>query len=193
MEQLPRVLPGRIPSLVAAWGDVLGWHHWEIEKRKDREAYEDYLQWRTRECWGGRSREDEDWKELRRGWFLGGEDFRDKLEQLAAHVVKGRRRQSYTGEMLGRHDVTVATDLLECGLEALQLTLHEAQNLRQNDPRKQALIWLVKSRTVVGDQWIQRILVAGDRSNVSRAVSAYRAEINADVRRWKKHLHKCTD
>lgn len=183
---------GSLPSWLRG-GDVLGWHHWKIEKRKDREAYEDYLQSRTRECWGERSREDEDWKELRRGWFLGGEDFRDKLEQLAAHVVEGRRRQSYTGEMLGRHDVTVATDLLGCGLEALQLTLHEAQNLRQNDPRKQALIWLVKSRTVVGDQWIQRMLVAGDRSNVSRAVSAYRAEINADVRRWKKNLHKCTD
>jgi len=182
----------RLPGWLRG-AEVLAWHHWKIEKRRDREAYENYLQERAQECWEDAGRENEEWKQLRRGWFVGGENFRDKLEELAARVAKGRKRHSYAGEMLRKHDATEAGELLKRGLEGLGLTLNEARNLRQNDPRKQALIWLVKSRKVVRDQWIQEMLITGNRSNVSRAVSACRAETNRDVRRWKKLLHKCTD
>jgi len=96
------------------------------------------------------------------------------------------------GEMLRKHDAAEAGVLLERGLESLGLTLGEARKLRQNDPRKQALIWLVKSRTVVPDQWIQEKLRVENRSNVSRAVSACRVETSRDVRRWKRLLHKST-
>ncbi len=174
-------------------GEVLSWHHWKIEKRKDRASYEDYLEDRAKECRENEGEENEDWKKLRRGWFFGGEDFREKLEELASRIATGRKRHSYAGEMLRKHDAAEAGALLKRGLESLGLTLDEARKLRQNDPCKQALIWLVKSRTVVPDQWIQEKLRVGNRSNVSRAVSACRAEISGDVRRWKKILHKCTD
>ena len=163
--------------------DVLTWHHWKIEKRKDREAYKNYLEDRAKECRENQGGENEDWKKSRRGWLFGGEDFRDKLEELASLVVKGRKQHSYAKEMLRKHDATEAGALVERGLGGLGLALGEARKLRQNDPRKQALIWLVKSRSVVSDQWIQEKLRLGNRSNVSRTVSAFRTETNPDVRR----------
>ena len=171
---------------------VLSWHHWEWRRRKDRRAYEAYLQRRAKECWNKEAGTDSEFEELRRGWFLGGEEFREKLETLAAKVVKDRKRESYSSSALRRHDEVQAARLLEAGLKKLGLTQEEARHLRQNDLRKQGLMWLVKSRTVVKDAWLQGELDTGDRSNISRAVAAYRKASDRRVNRLRAILHKCT-
>jgi len=79
------------------------------------------------------------------------------------------------------------------GLGRLGLEEAEAVELRQSDPRKQGLAWMVKSRTDVGDEWICRRLRMGDRSNVSRAVAAYRAPMDRERSRISTLLHVCTD
>jgi hypothetical protein len=83
--------------------------------------------------------------------------------------------------------------LLAVGLGRLGLTERELAGLRQSDPRKQGLAWLLKSRTVVGDEWVCRRLQMGDRSNVSRAVAAYRGRNDRDRARIHRFLHVCTD
>ena len=153
---------------------VLSWHHWEWRRREDWRAYEAYLQRRAKECWTKREGPESEFEVLRRGWFLGGEQFRKKLETLAAKVVKDRKRESYSSSALRRHDEVQAARLLEAGLKKLGLTQEEARHLRQNDLRKQGLMCLVKSRTVVQDAWLQGELDTGDRINISRAVAAYR-------------------
>jgi hypothetical protein len=45
----------------------------------------------------------------------------------------------------------------------------------------------------VGDEWIVARLNMGHRSNVSRAVSAYREPQAAERRKLLKILHTCTD
>jgi len=67
----------RLPAWLRG-ADVLTWHRWKVEKRKDREAYKNYLEDRAKECRENEGGENEDWKKLRRGWFLGGKDFRYK-------------------------------------------------------------------------------------------------------------------
>ena len=91
------------------------------------------------------------------------------------------------------HEQKEAERLLAFGLEKLALTMGEAAGLKQADPRKQALAWLVKSRTVVGDEWIVARLEMGHRSNVSRAVTAFRDLKEPEQRRLQKKLHICTD
>ena len=61
------------------------------------------------------------------------------------------------------------------------------------DARQQAWAWLVKSRTVVGDEWIVARLEMGHRSKVSRAVSAYGEPPAAERRKLLEILHTCTD
>ncbi|HEY5743876.1 MAG TPA: hypothetical protein VIS99_15220 [Terrimicrobiaceae bacterium] len=105
---------------------VLSWHHWEWRRREDRRAYETYLQRRAKECWNKEAGTDSEFEELRRGWFLGGEEFPEKLEALAAKVVKDRKRESYSSSALRRHDEVQAARLLEAGLKKLGLTQEEA-------------------------------------------------------------------
>lgn len=171
---------------------VLSWHHWDAERREDLRAYGRYVQGRAEEVYKGEAEEDE-FAEMRRGWFLGGEEFRERLEDIVAGATKGRKRSSYTGASLQKHDEAQAQALLAAGLEKVGLTLEEAKQLPQNDVRKQGLMWLVKSRTVVPDVWLQRELEVGDRTNISRAVAAYRKGTARGVKKWKRVLHVCTD
>jgi len=59
--------------------------------------------------------------------------------------------------------------------------------------REQGLAWLIMAKTIVGDDWISQHLDMGHRSNVSRAVSAFRTASQAQRRRLKRLLHVCTD
>ena len=124
---------------------------------------------------------------------MGGDGFREGLEELASHVIKDRKRESYTTEALRRHDGNEAERLLARGLKALGLSLEEVRLLKQNNPRKQALAWLVKSNSSVPDLWIQERLVMGHRTNVGRAVRLYRDPSTHKLLTYKNILLKCTD
>ena len=160
-----------------------------------RRRYRGWLAARTRDVLEKETSAEESgkWRELRRGWYLGSESFGDRLMDWAAGTVSGRRRASYSGEGLRAHDEGEAGRLLARGLEGLGLTLAQAVALKKADARKQALAWLVKSRTVVGDEWIVARLEMGHRSNVSRAVSAFREPQEAERRKLLRILHTCTD
>ncbi|MGC3990205.1 MAG: hypothetical protein QM796_11085 [Chthoniobacteraceae bacterium] len=132
------------------------------------------------------------WRQLRRGWYVGGDDFRERLMGWAKGVVSGKKRESFTHESLDRHDEEEAGRWLEWGLDCLKLAHGDLVSLRQNDERKQGMAWLLRSRTVVSDAWIVERLQMGHRTNVSRAVAAFR-ENQPATRRVKGLLHVCTD
>ena len=48
---------------------------------------------------GQRSR-GQGWQAICWGWYFGGEEFRETLEELAGKAVEGLRRESFTGEAL---------------------------------------------------------------------------------------------
>ena len=111
----------------------------------------------------------------------------------AADKVAGRKRASYHAGALRAQDEVQAVRLLSDGLERLGLSAAAVVKLKQSDPRKQALAWLMKSQTIVADEWIAARLQMGDRSNISRAVSAFRSPADRERRRLRKLLHICTD
>ena len=165
------------------------------EGEGSRQRYRGWLAARTREVLEQEATAAEagKWRELRRGWYLESESFRDQLMDWAAGAVSGRRRVSSTGEGRRAHDEGEAERLLGRSLEGLGLTLSQAAALKKTDARKQALAWLVKSRTVVGDGWIFARLEMGHRSNGSRSVSASREPPAAERRKLLRILHTCTD
>ena len=177
--------------------DLLDWHGWKITERAHRHEYEQYLQGRAQACWQAESQGDPEEKEclqaIRRGWYLGGDAFREKLEDLASSVIKDRKRESYTTEALRKHDEKEAEHLLGCGLKALGLSLEEVPLLKQNDLRKQALAWLIKKNSTVPDAWIQARLVMGHRANITRAVRQYRNPSTPELLRYQRLLLKCAD
>ena len=173
---------------------MLWWHHWKIGRSRDRGEYASYLQRRATECLDDKARKcQEEWIPLRRGWFLGSVEFRERLEKLVSGVVAKRKRKSYKGEALKTHDEGEAQRLLERGLECLGLDFEEIEAMRKSDVRKQSLAWLVKTNTVVDDEWVCQTLGMGDRSNISRAVGRFRSKKEKPVNALIKKLHVCTD
>ena len=113
MEQFSDILRGRKAAEVATAADVFSWHHFDWRRPADRRAYGKYLQRRAEESWteqsGRKAREaSELLKELRSGWILAGEAFRDRMLDLAAGVVREKKRGSFSGEELRAYDESAA-------------------------------------------------------------------------------------
>ena len=136
---------------------------------------------------------EEEWRRLRRGWYLGGETFRDRLMDRIDRVVRGRRRASYRSEGMRTHDEREAARLLKDSCKALGVDLPDLRKRRQTDVVKQGIAWYVKSRSTIEDEWICRKLEMGSRTNIYRAVSRYRIAETPSIRNIRKKLELCAD
>ena len=59
--------------------------------------------------------------------------------------------------------------------------------------RKQALAWLIRTKSIVAGSWITRELVMGHPSNLSRAVNVFRTANQQKIKDLKRQLHVCKD
>ena len=79
-----------------------------------------------------------------------------------------------------------AMRLIEIGLKRLKLTRQQLATLPKGDPRKIAVAFVMKKRTVMTNEWIAGQLNMGAPSRVSRYCS--QAEARADVKSHIKRL-----
>ena len=135
----------------------------------------------------------EEWKRLRRGWYLGSDRFRDRLMDKADALLRGKKRASYRDDGMKMHDEREAGRLLQRALDILNVSLPSVWAMRQTDVVKQAIAWWLKSRTVVGDAWLCEKLEMGSRTNISRAVAAYRGCADKQRKQLKEKLYACAD
>lgn len=144
-----------------------------------------------------RGKEDEkrtdEWREIRKGWYVGDDAFRDQLMDRADQFVRGRRRASYRREGLHLHDEREAVRLLEQAAMQLGVSVSALWSRKQTDPVKQAVAWWVKSRSVVSDDWLSAKLEMGSRTNIHRAVRAFRALRDPVRAKLKSRLQLCAD
>lgn len=111
--------------------------------------------------------------EIRRGWCLGSQSFRERMLGL---LERGNERPPTERELdacLRRsHGEEQAAKLLGRGLSACGLAEGDLAALKKNDPRKVAIATLIRRRTTVPNQWIARELHLGHVSRVSRCWAA---------------------
>lgn len=162
---------------------------------KSRRRYQRYMEKRTKPWINNQPDPDlqREWDSIRRGWYMGDEEFRDRLYELAGKAICGKKRASFAQDGLSAHDEQCAERLLNRGLVVLGLHLENLLAMRKNDKRKQCLVWFVKSHTTVSDEWLCRRLEMGDRSNVSRAVKAFRNQETPEIKSLCQIMHVCTD
>jgi hypothetical protein len=78
--------------------------------------------------------------ELRRGWILGREQFRDRVPGLMDRSSDAGVRKSGPVETWGDHGEWTAKRFLRAGLEQWELGKREPRELRKNDWRKLPLV-----------------------------------------------------
>ncbi len=108
---------------------------------------------------------DEVWGRIRRGWCVGEETFRGELEGRLAGAMKGRRRESYSGEIARQHDEAEAERLTGMGLEALGMGADDLGGQIKGSAAKYAMAWLVRRHTSVRNGWIKERLGMGTATN----------------------------
>jgi len=137
-----------------------------------RTTYREFMQKRVLEiafCDNPREA-DKRWTSIRQGWCIGSDDFRTQMVEALDGVLKEKRRDSFTGEEVRRHDTLEAQRLLALGLDAFELSDPDLLTLRKSDPRKKTIAWFVRKKTCVRNEWIAKQLKMGSVSNMSQFV-----------------------
>ena len=162
------------------------------DDRAGRRAYARYLDERFGELKTRKGREElnQEWKALRRAWYLGEDRFRERLLGELSGVLTDRQRASYSGEAVRRHDEREAEGLMRLGLEALGLSEGELSAMPKGDPRKCALAWLAHTRTTVSHRWLAERLHMGYPSNMTAYIDTVRHAQNARAAAAKRLLRK---
>lgn len=164
----PAYLERECPSWLSR-SEVLGSLGLTEQNRRGYEAYLEgrVLEWRNKER---RAQLEEQWKQVRRGWYLGGESFLERLEGWLDQALAGKRRESHSGGARERHDVVAAERLLARGLKALALKEPDLEGLPLRAPEKVALAWWLRKQTTVSLRWVTERLRMGHYTSVTPAV-----------------------
>lgn len=159
-------------------------------READRRGYEANLEARVLELGmkTGRKELDEQWKALRRGWYLGNETFLEKLEGWIAKAVNGRKRESHSGAAREAHDQAAAERLMSKGAKALGIALDELAQRPRTAPEKVALAWWLRRRTTVSLRWVSQRLHMGHYTRVTQAVSRMNRKPPRRLRRPREIL-----
>jgi len=146
------------------------------DNARGRRAYTEHVAERAGQASteSGKRLAEKEWEAIRRGWCLGDEDFRSRMKRRLDELLGKHQRSSYSGPALQDHQRRTAAELLAAGLEALGLDPQELATTPKTDPRKQAVAWLLRKNTTVGNRWLSSQLNMGHEVNVSQAVRLVR-------------------
>lgn len=162
-----------------------------LDDRGGRRRFRAYMQESMAECARVGTRQDQqEWGAMRRGWFVGGADFRDRLLDRVDQILGQGAKESHRGEAVREHGEREALRMIVRGLDCLGVTEEELRCRRKSDPVKLILAWLVRTRTTAKAAWITEQLNMGHRSAVSNAVRRVEEGREAGLKRLQKQVAK---
>lgn len=173
------------------WVDrVLGELGGHQDDRKGRRAYEAYIEGLAKRIYDKKELKgfNEEWKLIRKGWYLGGEDFRDRLLDMLDKVMHGKAKETYYGDEVQAHDEAQAEKLLRAGLGLLEVKEQNLEEMAKGAKEKQVLAWWLRKKTMVSRKWISQRLGMGDVSRVTQAASLVNGNENISIVRLKRKL-----
>jgi REP element-mobilizing transposase RayT len=152
---------------------VLDAFHLDLRHR-GRKAYVAYLQRRAEENGGDLS--DEAMRELRKGWYLGSDGFRDQLvNQINDVSGKLIKKGSVSGPVAKAHKEADAEHVIQLlGVEMEYNADREflAQQ-RKGVWQKALMAAMVKKHCAVSNEWIAKRLAMGHPAGMSKVVKLY--------------------
>jgi len=153
-------------------------------------GYEAYIEGRVLELGSkaGRKELDEEWKGLRRGWYVGERNFERNWRSGLGMAVRGRKPESHSGRAKQAHGEAAAERCLELGLAALGVTEGMLGEMGKGALEKVALAWWVRERTTVPLRWVSERLGMGHYTRVTQAVSRMRRNPGRKLRQMGRKL-----
>ena len=133
---------------------------------------------------------------LRRGWYFGGEEFREKLLEKLAKVKPGAaresRRKGYSARQVRGHGQKEAERIIEVAAVLFGLEQNGWKALPRGDWRKGLVAGLIRERALVPNAWVTTRLTMGATGAVSRTIREARelAARDRKVRRLGRQLTK---
>lgn len=130
---------------------------------------------------------------LRRGWYFGTEDFRERLLEKLGKVKESgseTRRKGYGGEQARDHGAKEAERIVGIAEKLLKLKPGGWERLPKGDWRKGMVAGLVRKRALVDNGWLAVRLDMGARNAVSRTIKQANGRVVSDraARRLSKEL-----
>jgi len=170
---------------------VLGSFQWQ-DNRRGLDGFLQMMQKRTLEIYSSAHPRDFDerWKEIRRGWCLGDDDFRKEMDDLVADRISQYDRRSYLGEQARKHDEAEAQRLLVLGLNVLGLNEADLPMMKKGTPQKKVIAWLIRNNTSVKNDWICEKLSMGRGSNLARHIRDVKESHDPDIMKMRGMMKK---
>ena len=132
---------------------------------------------------------------VRRGWYFGTEEFREKLVEKLGEVKESgsdTRRKGYSGEQTRDHGAKEAERIIGIAENLLEIKPGAWDELPKGDWRKGMVASLVRKRALVDNGWLAMRLRMGARNTVSRSIKQANDRSASDraVRRVSTRLAK---
>ena len=142
-------------------------------KLGDSRGYEAYIEGRVLRLASkaGRKEFEEEWKSLRRGWFVGDSEFGEALAARLEKALKGRQRESHSGDAKAAHGEAEAERRLRRGLGSLGLTSQDLKDLPKGAAEKVVMAWWLREGMTVSLRWVSERLGMGHYTRVTQAIS----------------------
>jgi putative transposase len=110
-------------------------------------------------------------KQIKRGWYLGTKDFGVSVLNTLSTTKTPPKLEGAQKRLFAQEG---AEELLRLALPQLGLSEEALLSLPNKQLEKQAIAWLLKSKTTVQVQWIADRMQMGHRTTASRAISKIR-------------------
>ena len=161
------VSPGKRPEWLCA-GRVLG----ELGLEDTRGGRWRFAEYMNRRILGIRHADkpweaDEQWRKIRRGWHLGGAEFKAEMLARITNVLARDNGTPFGGEVARDHNEHRADILLKAGMAKLNIDGSDLSGMPGCSPEKYALAWLVRRKTSVPVTWIKKRLHMGRATDFS--------------------------
>jgi putative transposase len=153
---------------------------------RGRRRYRAYMESRALECRPGHR--EEEWERFRRGWYQGEDSFRDQLLDRIEETKHGKKESSFGGRIIAEHNEKRAHELIQKCRGIFGISAAELKEMKKTDPRKQGVVWLVKTQTVITNEWIDRECNMGSRTNIFQAVKVMECARKGKTAKIKKQL-----
>jgi hypothetical protein len=128
---------------------------------------------------------------LRRGWYWGTEEFKERLlERFGEEAKKKRNRDDRSSGLLKDHGIRDAENLIEEACEHYRISISELRRKRRGDWTRASVAWRIWKETTVSQSWIADRLNLSSSANASQTIRRFDAvkekELPALIRKWKQ-------